>query len=1359
MIVVLTLLVGILPVNTWAVDHVHDETCGYSEPSDCTHAHDDSCGYVAAVEGASCGHSHDAACGYSEGSAGTPCGHVHGDCGYAEASPCTFTPCDHSSCGYVAGSPCNGLEGCDHLETDNCGYVEGVECPNAGQTCDHSTCGYTGGSPCNHTEHIDCGYAAEVPGTACNHSHDDACGYVEAVSGNPCTHAHDDICGYSEGSACNYAVAPIDDTEHTCSYDNSYQSNGNGHWQVCISEGCGLSSSVAEHVNENNDNICDTCGYVLYTEGGTTYTVTYTDGVADAVIFADVTYTVAEGTVVPTYVPPDREGFIFDGWNPNYTATVTADTIFTAKWREHISDGYTVTYTDGVDSEEIFPDMVYEDLSSGDATPAFEGTPTREGFTFAGWNPEVAATVTGDATYTAQWTADEPDTPTTYTVTFYPNGGTGTMSPQTFTAGVEQSLTPNTYTREGYFFLRWNTAENGGGQGYSDGQSITVSENLTLYALWHQHTYGGYIYTDGTGHYKECSDSGCPDENKGRTATEPHNGNINSPMGCTDCHYSSIPLTVTINPTYLIGGGTISITTSKYADQVTAGSDSIEITTNDHISWTATIQNGQYAHSKFNATAGKESADSEWFDVAATFSLNPTIETLIGGGTVTLITSVPASSVTCNVSGINVQGSGDEWTATLPNSTATYTFTATLDNHTDTCTVSVVKSNTITFHGNSGSGSMEPIVIEEGGQVTLPACSFTAPDGFTFAYWSTKANGTGTQYKAGKILKPSADMTLYAIWKAAYVTDNSTNKTTTNTTYNPITIPVTGDDTVQVSVTVTEGTDSTTVRLQNLTTQQIASLDGGDQVRIDIPNTVADTPRVTVRIPSSVITQLSESTHADIQIVTRIAEVNIGSDALAENAGELVMEAQRTEDGISTKVTIGGVSVIDTGLQLPVGVDLPEDGKLVVGTLQPSADDLNFLLPPEMTEPPNVTQEVNVEAAYIQNHFASTFTGPGEVEYTHGELLLIDGKEYYLYPGSGSGKLQLLDKDGILYDFDGANPPESTGTKRADFPEKDEYISINGAVYQVLYSERDKVVLYMDGKIVGEYLNYGALFLYGDDYHPDKVNERQQLSGTVTTGETPIDGLESGKTYNVSVIGSNDISVPAYDEALLNSIKAETEEEKAAKEEVERLKADMEAKKAALDQLDGSDPKHMAAWAAWNEAEIAYKEALAELAALTNLQSATVTQKFQIPDELVGRTDVTFVAVHNTNPFDGPGSWSSLREDIADFIEEWHKQWEETYGSEIGTVEVSRDGHTLTATYTVNSFSPFTIYAFIEADEPEIKTLSSTIVDGSEDVTEPMVSSDPIPKEGGYSLLWIVVAILAAGAAVSIAVISKKKKK
>ena len=73
--------------------------------------------------------------------------------------------------------------------------------------------------------------------------------------------------------------------------------------------------------------------------------------------------------------------------------------------RVHVTEEYTVTYTDGVDGEEVFADQVYSDLRKDSATPAFNGTPTRTGYTFAGWDPEVAETVTANATYTAKWEA------------------------------------------------------------------------------------------------------------------------------------------------------------------------------------------------------------------------------------------------------------------------------------------------------------------------------------------------------------------------------------------------------------------------------------------------------------------------------------------------------------------------------------------------------------------------------------------------------------------------------------------------------------------------------------------------------------------------------------------------------------------------------------------------------------------------------------------------------------------------------------------------------------------------------------------------------------------------------------------
>lgn len=71
------------------------------------------------------------------------------------------------------------------------------------------------------------------------------------------------------------------------------------------------------------------------------------------------------------------------------------------------TDTFTVTYTDGVDGE-VFEDKVFSDLKSGEDTPAFGKDPYRDGYTFAGWEPVVAATVTETVTYVAKWTPVEP---------------------------------------------------------------------------------------------------------------------------------------------------------------------------------------------------------------------------------------------------------------------------------------------------------------------------------------------------------------------------------------------------------------------------------------------------------------------------------------------------------------------------------------------------------------------------------------------------------------------------------------------------------------------------------------------------------------------------------------------------------------------------------------------------------------------------------------------------------------------------------------------------------------------------------------------------------------------------------------
>ena len=118
------------------------------------------------------------------------------------------------------------------------------------------------------------------------------------------------------------------------------------------------------------------------------------------------------GSTLPTAdaPTPTRTGYTFKFWsregqNGDVTGqTVNGWTNLYAVWEKNT---YTVTYTDGVNGE-AFADQAYT-AKYEDATPAFEGTPTRKGFVFDGWIPEVAETVTDNATYTAQWKPVQPD--------------------------------------------------------------------------------------------------------------------------------------------------------------------------------------------------------------------------------------------------------------------------------------------------------------------------------------------------------------------------------------------------------------------------------------------------------------------------------------------------------------------------------------------------------------------------------------------------------------------------------------------------------------------------------------------------------------------------------------------------------------------------------------------------------------------------------------------------------------------------------------------------------------------------------------------------------------------------------------
>ena len=160
------------------------------------------------------------------------------------------------------------------------------------------------------------------------------------------------------------------------------------------------------------------------------------------------------GTAVTAPEPPAKPGYTFTGWNPALPATMPAENLtVTAQWTVN---QYTITFaTDG--GSEVAP--ITQDYGSAITAPA---APTREGYTFTGWDKTIPATMpAGDMTITVQWTVNQ------YTIIYDLDGGTAEGNPDTYTVETD-AFTLKTPTRPGHTFTGWS------------GTGLTGEDNLTL---------------------------------------------------------------------------------------------------------------------------------------------------------------------------------------------------------------------------------------------------------------------------------------------------------------------------------------------------------------------------------------------------------------------------------------------------------------------------------------------------------------------------------------------------------------------------------------------------------------------------------------------------------------------------------------------------------------------------------------------------------------------------------------------------------------------------------------------------------------------------------------------------------------
>lgn len=139
------------------------------------------------------------------------------------------------------------------------------------------------------------------------------------------------------------------------------------------------------------------------------YTAVYEDIIYDIVyhdedgsILESFTALYGEDTPKPIQVP-SKIGYTFNAWDQDNSIKVYESADYYPTWEINT---YTITYQDGYQGiHEIFT----ADYDS--KTPIPEIQPSRTGYTFTGWHPEVLELVDGDMIYTASWTKNSSNTP------------------------------------------------------------------------------------------------------------------------------------------------------------------------------------------------------------------------------------------------------------------------------------------------------------------------------------------------------------------------------------------------------------------------------------------------------------------------------------------------------------------------------------------------------------------------------------------------------------------------------------------------------------------------------------------------------------------------------------------------------------------------------------------------------------------------------------------------------------------------------------------------------------------------------------------------------------------------------------
>ena len=339
-------------------------------------------------------------------------------------------------------------------------------------------------------------------------------------------------------------------------------------------------------------------------------------------------------------------------------------------------------------------------------------------------------TVTADITVKALW-KDAPPAPAEYTVTVTTEGnGTASASPAKAVAGEEITLTAT--PDGGYHFKEWQVIS--GNVTIKDDKFLMPDSNVEVKAI-----------------FEEDAPPAPTDPAKPSisvTGTYTYNGSEHT---ATVSGYDPATMDISGNTATDAGDYTVRVTskTGKWADGSTEAV-------------TAAWSIGKATQEAPNGLIGvapttEGGSDGKITGVDATMEYRVESETIYTACTGIEIENLPAGNYFVRYAEDNNHFAGPDVAVTVGEGAP-------------------LADCTITFNGNGGSGSMEPVTVKAGTNYILPACGFTAPADQEFKAWEIG----GAEYKVGDSYTVDRDTEIKALWENSVITPTTYTVTVGN---------------------------------------------------------------------------------------------------------------------------------------------------------------------------------------------------------------------------------------------------------------------------------------------------------------------------------------------------------------------------------------------------------------------------------------------------------------------------------------------------------------------------------------------------------------------------------------------------